>query len=43
MNVFIGATVGLAVGGALVISGGALIAVLGNVAAAGGAATLFGA
>ena len=43
MNVFIGATVGLAVGGALVMSGGAMIAVLGNVAAAGGAATLFGA
>ena len=43
MNVFIGATVGLAVGGALVMTGGAMIAVLGNMAAAGGAVTLFGA
>lgn len=43
MNVFIGATMGLAVGGALVMSGGALIAVMGNMVAAGGAATLFGA
>ena len=43
MNVFIGATVGLAVGGALVMSGGALVAVLGNAAAFGGAATVWGA
>ena len=43
MNIFIGATVGLAVGGALVISGGALITVIGNFAAFGGASTVFGA
>ena len=43
MNVFIGATMGLAFGGAVVMSGGALTAVIGNMVAAGGAATLFGA
>lgn len=42
MNVFIGATMGLAVGGALVMFGGALVAVVGNVAAAGGALTICG-
>lgn len=42
MNVFIGATVGLAVGGALVMSGGALAAVIGNIAACSGATTVCG-
>lgn len=42
MNVFIGATIGLAVGGALVMSGGALAAVIGNMAAFSGAATVCG-
>ena len=42
MNVFIGATMGLAVGGAIVMTGGALAAVIGNMAAFSGAATVCG-
>ena len=42
MNVFIGATVGLAIGGAAVMLGGAIITVGGFFTAAGGTATIFG-
>ena len=42
MNVFIGATIGLAVGGALVMTGGAAAVVLGNLAAFSGASTICG-
>lgn len=42
MSVFFGATIGLAVGGALVMSCGALAVVLGNMALYSGVTTIFG-